>query len=214
MQTQYSSIFKAASTLAALLLVGTSLQAESLWLKAEEQGTARNQLTDYKASQRGDLLTIVVDQSTTMATTINTTTTKESNIQNAVNRWLFSTAASGFGTHNEELPATDISAEQNYGGGGTVTNTQTFNTTFAVQVIDRLPNGNLVVEGHRLIAMSEEKQYLVLIGTVSPRDISSDNTVLSSRIANAEIISMSEGAISTAQEKGWLLQINDLINPF
>jgi len=83
-----------------------------------------------------------------------------------------------------------------------------------VQVIDVLPNGNLVIEGLREISFSKEKQYAELHGIVRPYDVQSDNTVDSTNIAAAQIDIVSEGTLTDAQKKGWLLKLNDKMNPF
>ena len=77
-----------------------------------------------------------------------------------------------------------------------------------------LPNGNLVFEGIREISFSKEQQFVSLRGIIRPYDIQPDNTVLSSNVADARIEIVSEGTLTDAQKKGWLLRLNDKINPF
>ena len=101
-----------------------------------------------------------------------------------------------------------------YSGGGEVKNSQTIATRAAVQIIDVLPNGNLVFEGLRETTFSKERQFASLRGVVRAYDIQPDNTVLSSNIADARIEIISEGTLTDAQKKGWLLRLNDKINPF
>ena len=91
---------------------------------------------------------------------------------------------------------------------------QTITARSAVQVIDVLPNGNLVVEGTREISFSKERQFVSLHGIIRPYDIQPDNTVASSNVADAQIQVISEGELTDAQKKGWLLRLNDKINPF
>ena len=80
--------------------------------------------------------------------------------------------------------------------------------------IDLLPNGNLVIEGSRLVSFSGEKQYAILRGVVRPEDIANGNSVLSSSIADARVEFISQGAISESQRKGWWTRFYDAINPF
>ena len=101
-----------------------------------------------------------------------------------------------------------------YTGGGEIKNTQTIATRCAVQVIDTLPNGNLVVEGIREISFSKERQFASLRGIIRTYDVQADNTVLSSNVADARIEIVSEGTLTEAQKKGWLLRIGEKINPF
>ena len=106
------------------------------------------------------------------------------------------------------------SGKNSYTGGGDIKNTQTITTRAAVQVIDVLPNGNLVVEGLREISFSKERQFAALRGIVRGYDVQPDNTVLSSNVADARIEIVSEGTLTDAQKKGWLLRLNDKVNPF
>jgi len=80
--------------------------------------------------------------------------------------------------------------------------------------MDVLPNGNLVIEGLREISFSQERQFASLHGIVRPYDIQPDNTVDSTNIAGAQVQIVSEGTLTDAQKKGWLLKLNDKTNPF
>ena len=213
MKTLYASIFRHSALTAALLIsfVSTeSLRAESLWPANRSKSLISNKV----ASQRGDILTVVVDQSTTVSNTANTQTNKESEIDNQVNQFLFSAAASGFGTHNGELPATDIDGNNEYNGGGSITNTSSIGDRFSVMVADVLPNGNLVIEGSRKLAYSREYQYVVFSGVIRYWDLQADNTISSDLVHNMSIEYISEGTITSAQEKGWLEKLNEIVNPF
>ena len=109
------------------------------------------------------------------------------------------------------LPTTGTTG---YTGGGEISNSQTIAARCAVQIIDTLPNGNLIVEGVREVSFSKERQFVSIRGIVRPYDILTDNTVLSSNVADARIEVISEGTLTQAQKKGWLLKINDKISPF
>ena len=77
-----------------------------------------------------------------------------------------------------------------------------------------LPNGNLVVEGRRRVQVNYETQIMIIRGIVRPRDVDADNTVLSTQIADAEIIYAGEGVISEKQKPGWLSRGVDKTWPF
>ncbi len=185
---------------------------ESLWTKKNSR--ERSMFADRKASRAGDILTVVIDESSTMANTQRTTTSKKSSIANEINQFLFSPATSGFGTHNGELPKTDITGDNSYEGGGNVSNQQSFSGRASLTVIDTLPNGNLVLEGVRVVSFSGETHYMILHGIVRSEDITPGNTVFSSSIADARIETVTEGSLTASQKKGWLNKINDLVNPF
>jgi flagellar L-ring protein precursor FlgH len=213
MKTQCAYTFKRIA-FAMITLVGlqASLGASSLWTNngGRETGLAG----DHKAKLVGDILTVVVQESASIQSSVRTATDSSSSIDAAVEQYLFSPSASNFGTHNGELPTIGMGGSTEYSGGGAITNKQSVSTRAAVTVIDVLPNGNLVIEGSRFVAYSGEKQYAILRGIVRPDDVSPTNTVLSSSIADARVEFLSEGSISSAQRKGWLTKIFDTINPF
>ena len=186
---------------------------KSIWNK--KTTNVRGMFADTIATGIGDILTVIVDANTTMSNELTTSTTKDATIASQVNQFLFPTTASGFGTHKGSLPGTDITSTGNaYDGTGEIGNTLTLNSKLSVTVIDVLPNGNLVFEGIRTIAFSDEIEYAVLRGVVRPADITASNTVSSSKIADAQIEFVKEGSISAAQKKGWFLRFYDAISPF
>ncbi|HET7536588.1 MAG TPA: flagellar basal body L-ring protein FlgH [Candidatus Didemnitutus sp.] len=210
------TVSKSASEFAAIALIALALapltHAQSVW----PIGGAgeRSMFADRKASRNGDILTIVIGESVAASNTQSKSSTRESSLEDTVNRFLWSAAASNMGTHNGEFPATDIQGKANYSGGGQVNNTQSLSARAAVVVTDVLPNGNLVIEGARVVTFSGETQYVVLHGIVRPDDISSANTILSSNVADARVEFIAEGAITDAQKRGWLSKLYEKVRPF
>jgi flagellar L-ring protein precursor FlgH len=80
--------------------------------------------------------------------------------------------------------------------------------------MDVLPNGNFLIEGRRNVKVNHEDQIIVLEGTVRPRDITADNLVNSSLIADARITYSGKGVISDRQRPGWLMNALDFAWPF
>jgi flagellar L-ring protein precursor FlgH len=102
-----------------------------------------------------------------------------------------------------------------FNGGGTTAKTQTLvSSGVAVQVIDVLPNGNLVIEGIRQVSFSKERQFATIRGIIRPMDVDFNNTISSSKVADARIDVVSEGALTTNQKKGWLKQLDEKISPY
>ena len=77
-----------------------------------------------------------------------------------------------------------------------------------------LPNGNLVLTGSREVLINNENQVIQLSGVVRPRDISADNQVLSTYIADARISYSGKGVVNQRQQTGWLSNLMMLIWPF
>ena len=80
-------------------------------------------------------------------------------------------------------------------------------------VVDVLPNGNLVIEGAKVIRTSQQDVYGYMRGVVRPVDISATNIVLSSKVADAQVEFVPAGELSDAQKKGWLLRAWEKVRP-
>jgi flagellar L-ring protein precursor FlgH len=186
----------------------THLSAGSLW----NQGNAgeRSMFADRTAQLRGDLVTIIVSENSSMINNMNLTTERESSIKNEITKFLFSNVL----MRNDEVPSTDITIGKNdHTGKGAISNTNTLNARISVQVVDVLPNGNLVLEGVRTIAYSGETYFMLTQGICRRDDISTTNTVSSSLLADARIEIISEGSLSESQRKGWLMRFADKFSP-
>ena len=85
----------------------------------------------------GDLITIDVAESSSLAASQNSVRNRQSQIENAVQQFLF--ANSGMGKHNGGLPGTQIETESSNQGGGSIANTQDLKGRVSVVVIDVCP---------------------------------------------------------------------------
>ena len=194
------------------LALAGPLAAQSLWLAA---GSRELSLTsDPKASRVGDIITIIIAESTSLSSSSNKTTNTSESAQGAVTQFLFPPAVSGFGTNGGQLPGFGWGGKSDYSGGGNVNNSQVVTGRAAMLIADVLPNGNLVLEGARRVSFSGETQHVVLRGIVRPADVSPVNTVLSTNIAEARLEFLSEGELSSAQKRGWLSKLYQALRPF
>ena len=210
------TVSKSASNRAALGLLTAfagpvAVRADSLW-PAQNTG-ASAMVADRKAARTGDILTVVVAESAAATSSQSASTNRASSVEDAINRYLFSPTKGSFGTLKGETPATSAEGKASNSGGGAVANTQSLNSRAAVLVADVLPNGNLVIEGVRVVTFSGETQYVVLHGLVRPDDVSSANTVLSTNIADARVEFIGEGKLTDAQKRGWLTKLYERLRP-
>jgi len=81
-------------------------------------------------------------------------------------------------------------------------------------VVEKLPNGNLVIRGSRELQVNGETQYIILQGVVRPSDVTTSNTVYSTQLADAKIYYTGRGVLSDKQKPGWLARLLDNIWPF
>ncbi len=194
------------------------LTAASLWTKSSnsQRGAFRRQ----KAYSVGDLITIDVAESSSLAASQNSVRNRQSQIENAVQQFLF--ANSGMGKHKGELPATEIETKSSNQGGGSIANTSDLKGRVSVVVIDVLPNGVLVIEGARMVTFSGESYYAVLKGMVRQEDIGFGfkdglryrNIISSQYIADAQVEFVSKGSLNDAQKETWYQRLASILNPF
>ena len=195
-----------------LCLVTTVARADSLWTSANNP--ERSMFADHKAARTGDILTVLVSEVAATQSSQSKKSSKDSSIDAGVSQFLFPPAVSKIGTKGGALPATKLAAKSDFSGGGEVNNTQSLTARAAVLVTDVLPNGNLVIEGVRVVKFSGETQFVVLHGLVRPDDVTSANTVVSSNVADVRIEFISEGSLTDAQKKGWLTKAYDKLRPY
>lgn len=197
-----------AGALLALLAAGGAVRADSLWVSGGGQAS-RSMFADRKAAAKGDILTIIVAESAVAQSSQKKNSSRDSSLQDAISRFVYP----GLGTHKGELPGMGGAGKSSYSGGGDVSNSQSLSARAAVQVTDVLPNGNLVIEGVRVVSFSGETQYVVLRGIVRADDIARDNSIVSTNIADARVEFHAEGALTDAQKRGWLAKVYEKIRP-
>ena len=206
-------MFKSASRRAAPLILAVASLAQasragSVW---PVNGSGEHGIyADRKASRTGDILTIVVNETVAATNSQSTKSSRDSSITDAVSSFLYPSTLA----HKGNLPSVSLSGKAAYDGGGDISNNQSLASRAAVLVTDVLPNGNLVIEGMRVVTFSGETQYVVLHGIVRSDDIGSDNTVQSSNVAEAHLEFVAEGALTDSQKRGWAAKLYEMFRPF
>ena len=183
--------------------------ANSLW-----RNGSRAFFKDQRAHQVGDILTVTVnftDKANIANETQRSRTHKE---DSGVTDFLGSKLLSGNAA--KVLPGKVITADSTASsdGKGSVQRQENLQTSVAAVVTQVLPNGNLVVEGKQEIRVNFEVRELVVAGIVRPEDIQSDNTIDSSKIAQARIAYGGRGQLSDVQQARYGQQVFDVLLPF
>jgi flagellar L-ring protein FlgH len=186
-----------------------SYNANSLW-----RNGSRSFFKDQRAHQIGDLLTVTVnitDQANfANETQRSRTATEDSGITNFLGSSLLTGSAA------KVLPGRLLTADASSSsdGKGSVQRQESLTTNIAAVVTQLLPNGNMVVEGKQEIRVNFEMRELIVAGIVRPEDIQSDNTIDSSKIAQARIAYGGHGQISDVQQPRYGQQVMDILLPF
>ncbi|WP_036800150.1 flagellar basal body L-ring protein FlgH [Photobacterium marinum] len=98
----------------------------------------------------------------------------------------------------------EVSNANKFAGSTSADQSNSIKGSISVEVIDVLSNGNLLVRGEKWLTLNTGDEYIRLSGTIRPDDISQENTVASTRIANARIQYSGTGDRQDVQEQGWL----------
>lgn len=107
-----------------------------------------------------------------------------------------------------------ISGRRNFAGTGTADQSNALSGEVSVTVAEVLPNGTMVVQGQKTVTLNRGDEFIQIRGIVRPADISADNRVLSTRVADARIAYTGRGDVARASRQGWLSRFFQVISPF
>jgi flagellar L-ring protein FlgH len=180
----------------------------SLW-----RNGSRAFFKDQRAHEIGDILTVTVNINDT-ATFANESQRSRTNAEDSGITNFF--GVKNLPITNQALPARILTTDgtTTFDGKGSINRAETLTTNVAAVVMQVLPNGNLVVEGKQEIRVNFEMRQLVVGGIVRPEDIQSDNTIDSTKIAEARIAYGGKGQVTDVQQPPYGQQLFDIILPF
>lgn len=173
------------------IMVPATAGAVSLW--SEE---SRNIFSDRKASQVGDIVTVIISETASMTSTKDSSNSK-SGKQNL---------DAGLGIF-DFLAAASAGQDDSFSAKGSATNSNTARGTITVTVTDVAPNGNLIVEGTQSIWNNKNEHKITLQGIIRPDDITYRNTIPSNKVAEATVKFDGKGPLNSKQRQGIITQI-------
>ena len=173
-------------TLLLLLAIAPVGDAASLW-------TDGGLFNDRKARAVGDIITIIISESSSAKRTGDTKNEKSANLN----------MPDGTGKL-DFIPAFGASYNDQFKAGGSISNTSLVSARISVQVIEVKPNGYLVVSGKQSIKQGADEQRITITGMVRPDDVTADNTVLSTYVSDAQIKIDGKGPLAGKQRQGLL----------
>jgi flagellar L-ring protein precursor FlgH len=175
---------------------------------------------DRKARGLNDLVTINIVENSSASKKADTATSRDSSMNFGLDSLLgipLKYDFSGVFTPGDAFsltPQVKGTTKNSSAGSGSTTRAGSLVATITARVVDVLPNGNFIIESRKDITVNREKQVLLLRGVIRPDDIAADNTILSSYVANAEMIYTGDGVINDKQGQGWLVRVLDKVWPF
>ena len=175
------------------------ISADSLWVKAQHNSM-------YTVPQRqvgvGDVVTILISESTSAVQQARTSTEKQSGLNaDLLSDW--NQIANLLG--NERIRKDfdlQLGGGDSYQGSGQTSRSSQVRAVVTAMVTEVLENGNLFIIGEHKVKVNNEVQVIQVSGIVRPRDISENNSVLSSQIARAEVSINGSGVVGAKQNPG------------
>ena len=185
-----------------------SYNPNSLW-----RNGSRAFFKDQRAHQVGDILTVQVNITDKANLSNETQRTRQTSQDSGVDNFF---GKSKLPVTNSVLPTRILTTDSNSSadGKGSINRSEALLTNVAAVVTQVLPNGNLVVEGRQEIRVNFEIRELIVAGIVRPEDIQSDNTIDSTKIAQARIAYGGRGQITDIQQDPWGQQLTQVLLPF
>jgi len=181
----------------------------SLWAEAPSL------FTDAKARRVGDLVTVLVLEKASATRQLGTKKSKSSSRKTDLTAGFGYLAALGAkGNTFNPSAGLDIADKKTFDGSGSTNNSDTLIASVTAVVTRLFPNGNMQIVGRRQVTINHQPQELTFQGVVRPVDIAPDNTIPSSKVAQAIISYGGGGELATVAHEGWLSRALDQIWPF
>ena len=185
--------------------------ANSLW-----RAGARTFFNDQRASKVGDILTVKIQVNDNAQLSNSTQRSRKGSTDTGVTNFLGAEGSLKNILPNAVDPASLVSATGSTStqGQGAVNRSEKIELTVAAVITQILPNGNLVLDGSQQVMINSEMRDLRVSGIIRPEDISSENTILHTQIAEARISYGGRGVISTVQKPGFGQRVADAFSPW
>ena len=170
-----------------------------------------------KTFQKHDQITILVEETSSQSSKQALDTKKDYTLTDALTEFpdlaklLELQAVPGV---RSPLSNLSVSSQNKFKGDGTYTRADKFSAKVTATVLDVKPNGILVLEARKTISNNDESQTIILSGSCRSEDVTTGNTVLSSQLADLQVISQTEGQVKDTATKGWIPRVLEAIFNF
>ena len=176
---------------------------------------------DVKARRIGDVITVLLQESTSASKSAKTSTDKEQ--ETAIANPTFFGASPQFNlpglipldSNRDNTLEQNLEASRTFAGEADSSQSNSLTGAITVTISDVLPNGNLVVRGEKWLTLNQGEEFIQISGIVRPQDVGTNNTILSTQIGDARITYSGKGVLAESNEMGWLARFfNHPIWPF
>lgn len=162
--------------------------------------TGMDLFMDLRARAVGDILTILLVERTDASKDSSSSTSRGTDIDTGFPIIAGRPVTSG----GNEFLNNEIQSSTDFTGEADATQSNRLDGSITVTVADRLPNGNLVVRGEKWITLNQGEEFIRFSGIVRPVDIGPNNSIPSTKVADAKIAYSGEGALADSNRPGWL----------
>jgi flagellar L-ring protein precursor FlgH len=176
-----------------LVTAATTAAAQHPLWDAEAGGSL---FSNIKAHRVGDILTVIVSENSSASSDAKTETTIEHDISGGPGEGIL-----------DFIPLWGVQQKTDYEGEGKTERKGKLSAVMSVRIVEELPGEQFRIEGARAVKRNGETETMSLRGTIRQRDISPDNTIRSSMIADAEISYDGEGDVARGNEPGFLTRL-------
>jgi len=177
------------------------LQQQAITGSLFDSSKAKLLYSDKLATRVGDLITIVLQEQTQASKNADTELKKDQSSEASAANILGKTMAFNSGGYDLSL---GLDSQRQFKAEADSAQSNKLNGTITVTVQEVLPNGNLVISGEKWITLNQGDEYIRISGMIRPDDIDGQNTVVSSRVANARISYSGKGDLADNNMMGWL----------
>ena len=177
-----------------VILLGHGLNAQDL-----RENLGRSLFSDQKANSVGDAVTILIVEASSASNDSKSSSSRESAISLA--------GSAKVGTTPLPEAGFNLGTGNTFKGSGATQSQGFVRASISARVDSILPNGNMWINGSRLISINGEEQVITVSGIIRPSDVQADNSVYSSSISDAKIIFEGSGMIDRSQGPGWLTKL-------
>jgi flagellar L-ring protein precursor FlgH len=186
-------------------------QPNSLWRTG-----SRSFFNDQRASRIGDIITVEIEIDDSAELSNSSNRQREASTSAGVSNFFGLETAVGQVFNNAFDPSNLISADSDseHRGTGAINREEKIELTVAAVIVDRLPNGNLVLAGRQEVRINGELRELTVSGIIRPEDVTARNRINHTQIAEARISYGGRGSISAVQRPNWGQRIGDAITPW
>ena len=209
---------KALPILAACVMFASTACADSLFTKkVEEQGTLVS--LKKKKFAPGDIITVMVREKIQASTDSNTNTKKESDVESEANandnEFLVADKPGGLDLLDpEKLPNWAIGTKNEQRTTGQTQRQNQLVTTISCVVKEMYPNGTLLIEGEKVVTVNREDSRIYVKGIARARDVSPNNVIDSTLLADATIELKGRGPLWNNQRRGLITKFLDWVSPY